>query len=383
MTEQDGKIKCELDGGLCHAIPNYLKKYHPEVSLEEYKERFPEAPLFSETAKEILKKRKDQEVPVEKETEDKTKKPLYEVFGYEKITPGMCSASGNPICITVLDKNDLPEESRIHIPEIDDGFVYIADILKTVMFAVESSIPTLIWGMQGAGKTTIIEQVCARTNRPAMRIQHSRDTEQSHIVGQWLVRDGATKFELGPLAVAMRHGFVYIADEYDFALPSVTALYQAVMEGGNLFIKEADAENRIIKPHPNFRFFATGNTNGSGDETGLFQGTMVQNAANYERFGMVIEAEYLPKEAEIRILKNKIGLDDDGASKLVRYANITREGFKNGEISIPMSPRSLLYAARIGIAFGNYMKGLERAYLGRLDSGSAATARESAQRIFK
>lgn len=238
-------------------------------------------------------------------------------------------------------------------------------------------------GMQGTGKTSIIEQVCARTKRPASRIQHSRDTEQSHIVGQWLVKNGETQFELGPLAVAMRRGYVYIADEYDFAMPSVSALYQAVMEGNPLFIKEADEANRVIHPHPNFRFFATGNTNGTGDETGLFQGTMIQNAANYERFGIVLEAQYLPPAAEEVILKNKIGLDDESASKFVRYANVTREAFKSGSISIPMSPRSLLYAAKAGVAFGSYTKGLELAYISRLDSASAQTARESAQRIFK
>lgn len=382
MSDQ---ITCLICGNGTHSIARHLKEDHPGTTLEEYKERFPDAPLISEKVKQFMeKKKREKEAEQVSETTESIKKPLYEVFGFNENDAGMKSTTtGKAIQVSVLDTSHYTTEDEVHIPRVDTDYVMKADVLKIVMFAMETNTPTLIWGMQGTGKTSIIEQVCARTKRPASRIQHSRDTEQSHIVGQWLVKNGETQFELGPLAVAMRRGYVYIADEYDFAMPSVSALYQAVMEGNPLFIKEADEANRVIHPHPNFRFFATGNTNGTGDETGLFQGTMIQNAANYERFGIVLEAQYLPPAAEEVILKNKIGLDDESASKFVRYANVTREAFKSGSISIPMSPRSLLYAAKAGVAFGSYTKGLELAYISRLDSASAQTARESAQRIFK
>ena len=90
-----------------------------------------------------------------------------------------------------------------------------------------------------------------------------------------VVKNGETVFELGPLPYAMKHGMVYCADEYDFAEPAVLSIYQSVLEGKPLIIKEADLENRVIKPHPNFRFCATGNTNGAGDSFGLYQGTRI------------------------------------------------------------------------------------------------------------
>jgi len=248
--------------------------------------------------------------------------------------------------------------------------------------AIELNDPFMVWGHTGTGKTTILEQTFANTNRPCIRVQHTANMEERDIIGQFLVKDGETYFNLGPLAMAMKYGWVYLADEYDFALPSVTSVYQAVLEGKPLIIKEADAENRIIRPHPNFRFVATGNTNGTGDETFLYGGTVVQNAANYDRFGVVIEKKYMLPELEVAMIVKKARIQAADARKIVEFGNRIRESYADGKLSAPISPRTLLRVASIGLAKGNYRAGIELTYSNKLSRVDAEVSNSLAQRIF-
>jgi cobaltochelatase CobS len=215
-----------------------------------------------------------------------------------------------------------------------------------------------------------------------LRIQHTVNTEESHIVGQWTARGGETHFEHGPLPLAMKNGWVYLADEYDFALPSVLAVYQPVLEGKALVIKEADAANRIVRPHPNFRFVATGNTNGSGDETGLYQGTSIQNAANYDRFHMVLEVGYMNPNFEVQILVNQARIAKGDAEKLVDFANRVRESYSGNKISSPISPRTLIAAAQIGLRKGTYRAGIALSFANKLSKVDREVVDGLAQRIF-
>lgn len=230
--------------------------------------------------------------------------------------------------------------------------------------------------------TTIFEQIAALTNRPMLRVQHTANMEEEHIVGGWRLRDGRTHFELGPLALAMKHGWIYMADEYDFGRPEVTSVYQAVLERKPLLIKEADPENRLIRPHANFRFVATGNTNGQGDESGLYQGTNLQNAANYERFGIVEKMPYMEPALEVRLISQKANVPMRDAEKLVDFATRIRTEFDGAKIGNPISPRSLIYAAQIGLARMDYGAGLKAAFINRLTSVDRETATQVAQRVF-
>jgi cobaltochelatase CobS len=190
-------------------------------------------------------------------------------------------------------------------------------------------------------------------------------------------------FEPGPLAFAMRYGLIYCADEYDFALPSVTSVYQPVMEGKALVIKEAPPEWRVVKPHPNFRFFATGNTNGSGDESGLYQGTQIMNAANYSRFGVTIHVPYMEAAAEESAVAKQANITPADAKKLVQFAKHVRDAYANGEISVTVSPRELINAGKIGLVRGlNWRLGLEKAYINRLSSTDKKAVGDFAQRVF-
>ena len=374
----DDRVRCAICGELVHSIPNHLVQEHPEMTAEEYQKRFPESPLFSPTAQkrleEIMSKR-------QAESEKEGVNYFHKVFELGALNKEARSAkSSRGIPITVYAKTG--SESDELIPEINRGYVFNVPELKQVVMGVEMNIPIYIWGHKGAGKTELVEQICARTNRPLLRVQHTVNTEESQIVGQWTVRDGETLFEYGPLPLAMINGWAYLADEYDFAMPNVLAVYQAVLEGKPLMIKEAPASMRIVKPHPNFRFFATGNTNGTGDETGLYQGTSIQNSANYDRFGVVIRKKYLSREDEKKILLSNTGISANDADNLVEFAHSVRETFDSGEISDTISPRTLLFAAKLGVAQASLVSGLRLAFFNKLSTTDREACEQLAQRLF-
>jgi cobaltochelatase CobS len=406
----DGKIACAVCGARVHSIQVHLKEDHPDMTVQSYREAFPSHPLLSDIAKKRLDQRlaaKAAEAAVTPEAataihphsaptpttkiemaasatvtslvpyDSVVQQPFHTVFDLGTIKAAM-SSQGKPIPISVITNPSAPDM----IPEVSEAYVFNPDELKNVILAIEMNIPCYVWGHKGSGKSELYEQVAARTGRAYMRVQHTVNTEESHIVGQWTVRDGSTHFELGPLPMAMKNGLVYCADEYDFALPSVLSVYQAVLEGKSLMIKEADAANRIIKPHPNFRFVATGNTNGSGDESGLYQGTQIQNAANYDRFGMVIHKNYLAKPAEIQILIKRVGLVKEDAEKMVEFATLVRDAFDGGKISDVISPRTLIYAARIGMRRASFLQGVALSFTNKLCKVDREVVGGIAQRVF-
>lgn len=321
------------------------------------------------------------------------RRPFSEVFGLGDVAAAK-NAKGQPIMIDVETSPD-PTYAEF-VPEKDPAYVFNIDLLKTVMIGTALNTPILLWGVHGTGKTTLFEQFCAHTGRPAIRVQHTVSTEEAHILGQILVRDGGTYFEPGPLAIAMRYGLFYIADEYDFALPNVCAVYQPVLEGKPLIIKEAPSEWRVVKPHPNFRFGATGNTNGAGDDTGLYQGTQIQNAANYSRFGVTAEVQYMSEKHETAVVAAQARIHPKDAGQLVQFAGRVRDAFKANEISTTISPRELINAGRLARATArpiqiedgstvikpDLRRGLMLAFINRLNPVDREATDAWAQHIF-
>lgn len=403
LDNADGKIGCRICGSREHVIKAHLASHHPEMNIEQYTETYPDAPILSDVAKNHMERKRKQQaeeatrvVDQETNTVTETKKEeikVKDLDGFKEKTgylhqvfdlgdaAGSRRANGGPIGIQVFEA---PEELNIYIPAKDEDYVFPIDVLKVVMAGLMLNKPIYLWGHAGTGKSTIFEQIMARTGRPWIRVQHTRNTEESHVLGQWIVKDGATQFELGPLPYAMKHGLTYLADEYDFAMPSVMALYQPVLEGKALVIKDADMENRIIKPHPMFRFVATGNTNGTGDETGLYSGTLIQNAANYERFGIVKQVHYIDKETELKVVVKKAGIPKELKSKIIKmidFATSAREAFGNGRIGIPPSPRAMINAAENGIVLSSFEEGIRLAYINRLSMTDKAAAEELLKRM--
>jgi cobaltochelatase CobS len=424
-TASDGKILCHIDNVRVHSIQAHIKNNHADWTIERYQAEFPGEPLLSQTALDLIAKKKAEQAaaagtvqPAEAAhsvqaamVAEATGLPapkitVKQAFFHELFELGNAqaalSAKGQPIPVKVLEGHD--SQSADYLPEIDKSYVFNIDLLKKVIIGLELNMPTYLWGFHGTGKTTLLQQAAARTRRPFLRVQHTINMQESDVLGQWTVRskpveveeigaDGkivkvlkqqsVTEFQLGPLPMAMINGWVYCADEYDFAMPSVTAVYQPVLEGQPLLIKDAPPHFRKIVPHPNFRFVATGNTNGIGDETGLYQGTLVQNAANYSRFAITDEVEYMEPKIEQAILQSKTGIDSASASKIVKMANEVRKMFRDGKITMTVSPRELIRCASLGIAYGgNWSLGMELAFANRLSRVDKKVVQEYMQRVF-
>lgn len=376
-TKED-MIACAECGARVHAIKLHLRDgAHGGMTVEDYQSKFPDAPLTSPYADHLVAEKKKAEVGAITAPAVEGKSALHELFELGAVK-GAMNARGSAIMISTFNK---PAYADM-VPEVDPGYVYDIPCLKDALLALELNIPLYVWGHTGTGKTTMLEQICGRTGRPAIRVQHTVNTEESHIVGQTLARDGGTYFEPGPLYIAMRDGLTYIADEYDFAMPSVLSVYQAVLEGKPLVIKEAPADMRVVRPHADFRFTATGNTNGTGDETGLYLGTSMQNSANYDRFGMVLKKDYMPLNEEVKILMNQGGLEKEDAERMVNFATKVREAHSAGKCGVPISPRTMIFASVIGVCRSDLRVGVERSFLSKLSSVDRKVCEDLAQRIL-
>lgn len=406
MSQSEDLITCEICGGKTHAIKIHLKKNQcrEDITFEEYVGRYPSAPTMSQFAKDALERQLKEkadalraqeeenakkaaeaaqpvkESPIEKlanaEKDKIVKRDLDKIFELKGAEAKNKAGAGIPVsCVTNPTHPDM-------VPKINNTYVYDINDLKNVLMGIELKLNTYVFGHKGTGKSELFEQIAARTGRPFCRVQHTANTEEAHIVGMWTVKNNEMTFELGPLALAMKYGWMFLADEYDFASPAVLSVYQAVLEGKALMIKEADAANRIIEPHPNFTFAATGNTNGTGDETGMYAGTNIQNSANYDRFGMTLEKKYMPKKQESLILQNHCGLTPDDANNMVEFASKVREAYDGNKINDTISPRALISASRIGVGRGSFMVGVELAFLNKLSRADKETVKGLAQRVF-
>jgi cobaltochelatase CobS len=387
-TDPSGKIKCELDGALVHSIFVHLKKTNPTWSdaevkkaLAAYQEKYPDAPLLSPSADAQIRARRMEEEKKGIAVIDGEERNMADVFGFP--VEKTLNARKHPIKVIVADPSKMDPEDAAFIPKIDPNYVFNIELTKSVIIGLTLNMPMLFWGFHGSGKTTCFEQVCARLNRPFLRLQHTINTEEAHVLGQWAVKGGNTVFNPGPLPIAMQKGYVFCADEYDYAMPSVLSLYQPVLEGKALYIKDAPPEARVVHPHPNFRIFATGNTNGAGDDTGLYQGTQVQNSANYSRFKITERVEYPAPDIEAAIVAGQAGIRMDEAKKLVNFGTECRKAYAGGQMSLLPSPRELITAGVLGaVKAGDYREGLRKAFINRLSPTDRELADQYAQRVF-
>lgn len=240
-------------------------------------------------------------------------------------------------------------ESSEHVPEIDDTYRFDHDTTMAILAGFAFNRRVMIQGYHGTGKSTHIEQVSARLNWPCIRVNLDSHISRIDLVGKdaIVLRDGKqiTEFREGILPWALQHPTALVFDEYDAGRPDVMFVIQRILEvEGKLTLLD---QNRVIHPNPYFRLFATTNTIGLGDTTGLYHGTQQINQGQMDRWNIVATLNYLPHDAEKDIVLSKMKQftskqDQDMVSSMIELADLTRNGFMNGDISTVMSPRTVL-----------------------------------------
>ena len=266
-------------------------------------------------------------------------------------------------------------ERSEYVPLIDEDYVFDPDTTLAILAGFTHNRRTMIQGYHGTGKSTHIEQVAARLNWPCIRVNLDSHISRIDLVGKdaIVIEDGKqiTAFREGILPWALQHPTALVFDEYDAGRPDVMFVIQRVLEvEGKLTLLD---QNRIITPHPCFRLFSTTNTVGLGDTTGLYHGTQQINQGQMDRWNIVATLNYLPHEMEVDIVYGKAKAwqaNADGRqtiSSMVSVADLTRKGFINGDISIVMSPRTVLNWAENAEIFGDIGFGFRVTFLNKCD----------------
>jgi len=280
-------------------------------------------------------------------------------------------------------------ERSEHVPEVDHDYLFDQQTTLAILSGFAHNRRVMVSGYHGTGKSTHIEQVAARLNWPCVRVNLDSHVSRIDLIGKdaIVVRDGVqvTEFRDGILPWAYQNNVALCFDEYDAGRPDVMFVIQRVLESaGRLTLLD---QSRVIKPHPCFRLFATANTVGLGDTTGLYHGTQQINQAQMDRWSLVTTLNYLPHDNEVDIIlakvksfNNKKGRDT--ISKMVRVADMTRASFINGDISTVMSPRTVINWAENMEIFDDLAFAFKVTFLNKCDELERATVSEFYQRAF-
>ena len=248
-------------------------------------------------------------------------------------------------------------EVQRFIPETDPNYVPWGHF-GTVRALVKSKVffPMWINGLSGNGKTTMVEQVCAKEGREFFRVNITEETDEDDLLGGFRLVNGDTVWQDGPVVQAMDRGAVLLLDELDLGSFKIMCL-QPVLEGKGVFLKKV---GRFIKPERGFTVFATANTKGKGSDDGRFVGTRVQNEALLERFKITVDQPYPPCSTETAILTkafDALGVDAAVAKplsdNLARWSDAVRKAYQEGAIDDLISTRRLVAIAEGFVIFGD------------------------------
>jgi cobaltochelatase CobS len=276
-----------------------------------------------------------------------------------------------------------------HVPDLDQDYLFDRETTLAILAGFSRNRRVMVTGYHGTGKSTHIEQVAARLNWPCVRINLDSHISRIDLVGKdaIVVRDDhqVTEFRDGILPWALQHNIALCFDEYDAGRPDVMFVIQRVLEvSGRLTLLD---QNRVIRPHPAFRLFATANTVGLGDTSGLYHGTQQINQGQMDRWSIVTTLNYLPHDNEVDIVLAKVpGLRTpkgrDQASRMVRVADLTRNAFINGDISTVMSPRTVITWAENADIFGDLGFAFRLTFLNKCDELERPLVAEFYQRAL-
>src|SRR5690349_17708941 len=280
-------------------------------------------------------------------------------------------------------------KAREHVPDLDEAYHFDRDTTLAILAGFAYNRRVIVTGYHGTGKSTHIEQVAARLNWPSIRVNLDSHVSRIDLVGKdaIVVKEGmqVTEFRDGILPWAYQHNVALCFDEYDAGRPDVMFVIQRVLESsGRLTLLD---QSRVIRPHPAFRLFATANTVGLGDTTGLYHGTQQINQAQMDRWSIVTTLNYLPHDNEVGIVlaKAKHYRDAKGketVNKMVRVADMTRQAFINGDLSTVMSPRTVITWAENAEIFGDIGLAFRLTFLNKCDELERSIVAEFYQRAF-
>ena len=291
-----------------------------------------------------------------------------------------------------IDSNlevDAFSKKNEYVPEIDKNYKFDKDTTLAILSGFSFNKRVLVQGYHGTGKSTHIEQVAARLNWPCIRVNLDSHISRIDLIGKdaIAIKDGKqiTEFKEGILPWSIQNPIALVFDEYDAGRPDVMFVIQRVLEAeGNFTLLD---KNKVLKQHKYFRLFATSNTVGLGDTTGLYHGTQQINQGQMDRWNIVTSLNYLSleKEMEIILAKNKSYNNSKGKEEIanmIKVASLTRKGFVSGDISTVMSPRTVLHWAENTEIFKDTGYAFRVTFLNKCDEIEKNIIAEYYQRCF-
>ncbi len=279
-------------------------------------------------------------------------------------------------------------ECSERVPAIDKTYKFDKETTLAILAGFEHNRRVMIQGYHGTGKSTHIEQVAARLNWPCVRVNLDSHISRIDLLGKDAIKlkDGlqVTEFQEGILPWALRNPCAIVFDEYDAGRPDVMFVIQRILEtDGKLTLLD---QNEIITPNPYFRLFATSNTVGLGDTTGLYHGTQQINQGQMDRWSIVSTLNYLSKDDEVSIVKSKVGSNsissEEVIKRMISVAELTRKSFINGDLSTVMSPRTVINWAWNADIFNDFGFAFRLTFLNKCDELERTTVAEFYQRCF-
>lgn len=259
------------------------------------------------------------------------------------------------------------------IPKKDNNFVPfgnfsdLENIIKSEIF-----YPAYISGPTGNGKSTMVEQICAKHKRPLIRVNLNMMTDEEQLIGSKTLEDGNVEIVEGPVLIAMRNGTALLLDEIDAGSANTLLCLQPILEGKPYYFK---LKNEMIVPAEGFNIFATANTKGKGSDDGRYIGTNVLNEAFLERFAVTFEQDYPNAKIEVKIIQNLMEtygcLDTEFAETLVKWAEAIRRTFEDGGVDETITTRRMIHIVRAFAIFKKREKAVELC-CNRFDSATKA-----------
>lgn len=284
--------------------------------------------------------------------------------GVYDLSPMMANLSAAPVSEAIAPKMVIQPKLQTIIenlvPQVDPTYVpfgFYRDLTKVLKS--QNFYPTFISGLSGNGKTTMVEQVCAKLKRECLRVNISIETDEDDLIGGNTLVDGNVVYREGPVLTAMKRGAILILDEIDRGSNKLMCL-QAILEGKPYYNKKT---GETVYPKAGFNVIATANTKGRGSDDGKFMSAQILDDAFLERFAITVEQEYPAAKIEKQIILNKMEkvgkIDDEFAEKLVTWADIIRKTFYDGGVEELISTRRLEHIVNAYAMFNSRSKAIE------------------------